>query len=252
MQISLILGIILGFASVVVGMILKGANVAVLLNPAAATIIFVGIIATLLNTFSSTDVKRLPGIVRVLFKKQEQNIPDTIAEIVELSNTARRNGLLALESVLTEDNNPFLVHGLQMVVDGVAADQVKDILENEIDAIEERHTRGANMFKTAGTTSPTLGVLGAVIGLIGALGHLNDITALGHSISAAFVATLYGIFFGYVLFIPFGERLKQASKTELQELEVMLEGILAIQAGLPAKTIEKKLYSMIDDEYIEE
>lgn len=252
MQISLILGIILGFASVIVGMILKGANIAALINPAAATIIFVGIFATLLNTYSSTDIKRIPGIIGILFKKNTQNMPDTIAEIVELSNTARRNGLLALESALTADNTPFLVQGLQMVIDGVAADQVKEILENEIDTIEDRHSRGANIFKTAGTTSPTLGVLGAVIGLIGALGHLNDITALGHSISAAFVATLYGIFFGYVLFIPFGERLKQASKAELLEREVILEGILSIQAGLPAKTIEKKLYSMIDDTYSEE
>lgn len=252
MEITLVIGIILGCASVVVGMVLKGASLAVLANGAAATIIFGGIIGIILNAYSMEDVKRIPKIFKVLFKKQTTDIPATISEIVELSNQARRNGLLALEGELTEDNNPFLANGLRMVIDGVQAEQVQEILENEIDSLEKRHHQAIGIFKLAGTSSPTLGVLGAVIGLIGALGHLNDINALGHSISAAFVATLYGIFFGYVIFIPFGERLNGKSKAEVKELEVILEGILSIQNGLPAKTIEKKLYAMIDDQYVEE
>lgn len=252
MEITLIIGIILGIGAVLMGMILKGASIAVLLNGEAAVIIFIGIIATVLNSFPMNEVKRLPKIFKLLFKKQELDIPATINEIVELSNQARRNGLLALEGALTEDNNPFLADGLRMVIDGIPADQVKEILENEIASIEDRHQRAAKMFKVAGSTSPTLGVLGAVIGLIGALGHLDNINVLGHSISSAFVATLYGIFTGYVLLVPFGERLTVRSEEEMKELDVITEGILSIQAGLPAKTIEKKLYSMIDDEYIEE
>lgn len=252
MEFTLIIGLFLGALSVIVGMLLKGASLAVLINGEAATIIFVGIIATVLNSFPSTEVKRIPKILKVLFRKPVNNTPEIISEITELSNQARRNGLLALENVLTEDNNPFLVEGLQMVIDGIPAEEVSAILENEIAALETRHSRGAKIFKVAGSTSPTLGVLGAVIGLIGALGHLDNINVLGHSISAAFVATLYGIFFGYVVLVPFGERLTNLSKMEVKELEVITEGVLAIQAGLPAKTIEKKLYAMIDDEYVEE
>lgn len=252
MEFTLILGLFLGALSVIVGMLLKGASLAVLVNGEAATIIFVGIIAAVLNSFPSTEVKRIPKILKVLFHKPLSNTPEIISEITELSNQARRNGLLSLENVLTEDNNPFLVKGLQMVIDGIPAEEVGAILENEIAALEARHHRGAKMFKVAGSTSPTLGVLGAVIGLIGALGHLDNINVLGHSISAAFVATLYGIFVGYVILVPFGERLTNLSQTEVKQLEVITEGVLAIQAGLPAKTIEQKLYAMIDEEYVEE
>lgn len=252
MELTLVIGLVLGLLSVIVGLILKGVSLAILLNGEAATIIFVGIIATVLNSFSSTEVKRIPKILSVLFRKPNLNTPDVIAEVIELSTKARRNGLLSLENVLTNENHPFLVQGLKMVIDGVPTDQVRIILENQITALEDRHHRGAKIFKVAGSTSPTLGVLGAVIGLIGALGHLNNITVLGHSISAAFVATLYGIFTGYVVLVPFSERLNNLSEIEIKQLEVITEGILAIQAGLPATTIEKKLYAMIDDAYVEE
>lgn len=118
----------------------------------------------------------------------------------------------------------ILRKGLEMVVDGIAAEQIQEIMENEIYGIEERHRIGSSIFKTAGTSSPTLGVLGAVIGLIGALGNLEDVEALGHMISAAFVATLYGIFFGYVLFIPFSSRLSLKSEQEVQMMSIIVEG----------------------------
>ena len=249
MDFFLLIGIILGLISVVVGMIVKGANVAVLINPAAAIIIFVGVIAAVINSFPSSDIKKIPKIFGVLLKNKEYDLKTTINTIVELANQARRDGLLSLEGAIQNLEDPFLRKGLEMVVDGIAAEQIQEIMENEIYGIEERHRIGSSIFKTAGTSSPTLGVLGAVIGLIGALGNLE---ALGHMISAAFVATLYGIFFGYVLFIPFSSRLSLKSEQEVQMMSIIVEGVLAIQAGQSPKSIEKKLYSLIDPKKREE
>ncbi|MHC5269375.1 flagellar motor stator protein MotA [Enterococcus sp. LJL98] len=246
MDIFLIIGILLGFFSVVVGMIVKGANVAVLINPAAIIIIFVGMVAALINAYPQKDIKRLPKIFGIVFQNKTYDVAGTITTIVELSNLARRDGLLALESSVQSLDDPFLKMGLEMVVDGVDPEQIQETLENEIAGMEDRHHVGASMLQTAGTTSPTLGVLGAVIGLIGALGNLNDVDALGHMISAAFVATLYGIFFGYVLFLPFASRLKIKSQEEVLQMSIVIEGIMAIQGGQSPKTIEQKLYSLIE------
>lgn len=246
MDIFLIVGIILGFVSVVVGMILKGANVMVLINPAAAMIIFIGTIAALVNSFPGSEIKRLPKIFGALMRNEEQDVAGIIEKIVELANLARRDGVLALESSVEGLENPFMKKGLEMVVDGVDPEQIREIMENEIVGIEERHRTAAQMLKTAGAAAPTLGVLGAVIGLIGALGNLNDVDALGHMISAAFVATIYGIFLGYVLLVPFGSRLTSKSAIEVQTMMIIIEGVMAIQAGQTPKNIEQKLNSLIE------
>lgn len=246
MDIFLLIGIGLGFFAVIVGTIVKGANVLTLLNPAAAIIIFVGVIAALINSFPSNEIKRIPKIFGVLMKNEEYDASGVIRQIIELSNLARRDGLLSLESSVENLEDPFLKKGLEMVVDGVSADQIRETLENEIVGIEERHRVGAQMFKTAGSAAPTLGVLGAVIGLIGALGNLNDVEALGHMISAAFVATIYGIFLGYVILVPFGSRLTIKSEAEVQLRLIVIEGVMGIQEGLSPKTIEQKLYSLVE------
>ena len=162
------------------------------------------------------------------------------------SQKARQEGILALETTVDQLEPSFLKNGMEMVVDGVAVEQIEETLHNEISALEERHRVASGMLKTAGSSSPTLGVLGAVIGLIGALGNLNDIDALGHMISAAFVATLYGIFFGYVILIPFGSRLARKSEEEVHNMMIAVEGIIAIQAGHNPNTIERKLNGMLD------
>lgn len=247
MDIFLIVGIIMGFISVILGMIVKGADASVLLNPAAAIIIGVGTLAALINSFPSKDIKRLPKIIGVLFNSKEvTSSEELVSEIILLAQKARQEGILALENTVDNLENKFLKNGMEMVVDGVNAQLIEEVLTSEIESLEERHRVGASMFKTAGSAAPTLGVLGAVIGLIGALGNLNDIDALGHMISAAFVATIYGIFFGYVLFIPFGSRLSRKSENEIMNMLIIMEGVLAIQAGHNPNTIERKLNGMLD------
>ncbi|WP_326513324.1 flagellar motor stator protein MotA [Clostridium intestinale] len=247
MDIFLFLGIITGFLAIVVGMIVKGTDVAVLLNPAAAIIILVGTFAAVMNSFPKKDFLKIPKIVSALFSEKVQLDPiDIVKQIVTMAQATRKNGLLSLEQEIEKMDNKFLKKGLGMVVDGIDPDYIKEVLEIEIDSLEERHRVGASVFTTAGGSAPTLGVLGAVIGLIGALANINDVEKLVHMIAAAFVATLYGIFFGYVIFHPFATRLKRKSGDEVNKMYIMLEGILSIQSGDNPKSIEIKLSGMLE------
>lgn len=246
METSTIFGLVLGLAAVLVGMVLKGASLVALINPAAFMIIIVGTAACLLNGFSLDHIKKFPVLIRKLFKKPELfPKPELLKMFVELSQTARREGILALESRVSDITDPFLRNGLSMVIDGLDPDFVSDVLDAEIQGMEERHRDGALIFSQAGTYAPTLGVLGAVVGLIAALGNLDDIEKLGHSIAAAFIATLLGIFTGYVLWHPFANKLKMISKKEVEVKKMMIEGILSLQAGDSPTAIEAKLVVFI-------
>jgi chemotaxis protein MotA len=242
MEKSSYIGIVLGLIAVGVGMVLKHANLSALINPAAFMIIIVGTFASLFNAFPLSEIKKLPVLFKIIFT--EQQLPskrELINQFMTWASIARREGLLALENTSDEIEDPFLRNGMKMIIDGGEPEFVRDVLNEEISAIEERHQSGAQMFSQAGTYAPTLGVLGAVVGLIAALGNLSDIDALGVSIAAAFVATLLGIFTGYVIWHPFANKLRRKSKQEIEIKKIMVEGLLSIQAGVSPAAIEQKL-----------
>lgn len=248
MDIFLIIGLVLGAICIMMALILKGASVAMLLNGEVAVIIFGGMIAAVLSSYTMADIKRLPKVMKVLMSNEEPDLNGTIEKMVELSNIARREGLLALEAPVNELEDPFMKQGLELVVDGAEAEQIRDLMESEVDAMETRHHRMSGLFKTAGATSPTLGVMGAAIGLIGALGNLSDINKLGPMIASAFVATIFGIFMGYLVMMPFATRLEAKNEEEVLLKTLIIEGVMDIQAGHSAKVIEQKLYAQIPPE----
>lgn len=241
-----IIGLILGVIAVGVGMVLKGVSVVALVNPAAILIILLGTVASVTIAFPTSEIKRVPKLFGIIFKeKQQMNPVDLIKMISDWAQLARKEGLLALEAKTNEIDDPFLKNGLSLAVDGQSADYIRDILNEEIEAMEERHAGGAQIFSQAGTYAPTLGVLGAVIGLIAALGNMSDTDVLGHAISAAFVATLLGIFTGYVLWHPFANKLIRKSKQEARLKGMMIEGILSVLEGEAPRIIEQKLASYL-------
>ena len=248
MDIFLIIGLVLGAICIMLALILKGASVAMLLNGEVAVIIFGGMIAAVLSSYTMADIKRLPKVMKVLMSNEEPDLNGTIEKMVELSNIARREGLLALEAPVNELDDPFMKQGLELVVDGAEAEQIRDLMESEVDAMETRHHRMSGLFKTAGATSPTLGVMGAAIGLIGALGNLSDINKLGPMIASAFVATIFGIFMGYLVMMPFATRLEAKNEEEVLLKTLIIEVVMDIQAGHSAKVIEQKLYAQIPPE----
>ncbi|WP_020060012.1 flagellar motor stator protein MotA [Bacillus sp. 123MFChir2] len=233
MDLTTIIGIILGIIAVVVGMFLKGAALSALLNPAAFTIIFIGTTAAICIAFPINQLKRIPKLLKAIFgrNKKEMTYEEMLDLFVHWTSESRKYGILSLEQQLDKVEDEFLMRGLKFVIDGVASEDLEKILESEIEAIEERHRKGAAIFSQAGTYAPTLGVLGAVIGLVAALGNLSDIDKLGHAISGAFIATIFGIFSGYVLWHPFANKLKQKSAQEIEKKRLMVECLLMLQTG---------------------
>lgn len=246
MDLSTIFGLILGFVALFVGMAMKGVTPDNLWNLAAILIIIFGTIASVVIAFPMSELKNVPKLFGKIFKEQKlTSDADIIRMFSGWADIARREGLLALEAKTDEIDDPFLKNGLGLAIDGQNADYIRDVLSEEVDAMEERHAAGALIFSQAGTYAPTLGVLGAVVGLIAALKNLDDIAALGLAISAAFIATLLGIFTGYVLWHPFANKLKRKSKEEVRQRQMMIEGILSVLEGEAPRVIEQKLASYL-------
>ena len=192
------------------------------------------------------QLKKLPTLVKMaFFKPNLQERGELLKLFIELSQIARREGILALENKVQEIQDPFFRTGLSMVIDGMDPEFVSDVLDAELAIMQERHALGRSMLEQAGLYAPTLGVLGAVIGLIAALGNLNDVNKLGHAIAAAFVATILGIFTAYVVYLPLANKLKNLSKAEVSEKRMIIEGILSLQAGDSPTAIEAKLLVFI-------
>ncbi|RXZ79971.1 flagellar motor protein MotA [Paenibacillaceae bacterium] len=242
MEKSTIIGIILGLTAVILGMFLKHAPLTALVNPAAFVIIIVGTAASLCIGFPMSEVAKFPKLLKITFMAQRL-VPreELIRLFMDWATITRREGLLALETKVDEIEDSFLRNGMRMIIDGNDQDFVRDVLLEDIAATEERHKSGALIFSQAGMYAPTLGVLGAVIGLIAALGDMSDMDKLAQAIAAAFVATLLGIFTGYVLWHPIANKLKRLSKREMEIRVMMVEGLLSIQSGVSTIAINQKL-----------
>ena len=246
MEKSTIIGVVGGVLGVGVGMALKGADPHALINPAAFLIIIVGTMAAVFNAFPMNEIKKFPKLVKILITGKKFMPKQEVLELfVSLAKTAKSEGVVGIEKCANEIEDPFIRSSLTLVADGFNAEFINDVIESEIKQMQERHRAGALIFSQSGMYAPTLGVLGAVIGLIAALGNLSDIDKLGHSIAAAFIATLLGIFTGYVLWHPFANKLKQLSNQEVEFKKMVLEGALALQEGASSIAMEARLQSFI-------
>lgn len=242
-----VIGIFLGFIAIGVGIILKGVELEALINPGAIVIIVVGTAASVVIAFPMSTIKKVPSLFKKLFVEEKQiDTKELITTFTEWAEQTRREGMLSLENQIDRvDNEPFLSSGLQLAIDGQTPEFIRDVMLEKVDAMERRHEEGAAVFSQAGTYAPTLGVLGAVIGLIAALGDMQDMDVLGSAISAAFIATLLGIFTGYMLWHPFANKLREKSKKEVQQKEIMIEGIVSITNGESAMVVRDKLASYL-------
>jgi chemotaxis protein MotA len=239
---SSIFGILLALVAIGLGMVLKGASLSALYNPAAYLVIFGGTTATILIAFPFSEVKKFPSLLKIaLIEPKLPSKVEQISSLVACAEIAKKEGILALEEIAVTIKDPFFKKGLELIIDGHEIGFVEEILLDEVAAIDRRHKTGALIFTQAGTYAPTLGVLGAVIGLVASLGNLNNVEKLGHSISAAFIATLLGIFTGYVLWHPIANRLKRISKQEQEFKLLTIEGLLAVYSGVSPSALEKKL-----------
>jgi chemotaxis protein MotA len=159
----------------------------------------------------------------------------------------RGRGLLALEDQLKDIDDPFLVKGVTMAIDGTDSEELRDILEAEVHAKKARNRQGAKFFADAGAYAPTIGIVGTVMGLVHVLENLAQPEELGHLIAAAFIATLWGVMSANVIWLPIGSRLKRLGELEATRMEMTIEGIAAIQSGANPRIVAQKLRSLLPD-----
>jgi len=236
-----VIGTVLALAALLGGSVLKGAGISGLWSPAAFVIVIVGTIAAILVQTPMDTFKRAMKIARWVFQPPSEDRAAMIARIVEWSSTARRQGLLGLEAEVEQQTDPFVRKGLQMVVDGLEPESIRQMLEIEMEGQEHRDTAAAKVFEGMGIYAPTLGIIGAVLGLMAVMKNLSDPSKLGHGIAAAFTATIYGIGVANLALLPMATKLKGLINHQTQDREMIVEGLIAIAQGENPRNIEARL-----------
>jgi chemotaxis protein MotA len=191
----------------------------------------------------------LPKIIGIGFRKQKIDRQGIVDTFYKISNLARTSGLLSLETEIQNNTyDKFIVEGLQLVMDGTDPEIIKKTLENKVDNMEYRHSKGIAVFEAAGGFAPTMGIIGTVMGLVHVLGNLDDPDKLGPQIAVAFIATLYGIGSANLLWLPFANKLKELDTDEIVSKNMMMDGILMVQEGGNPALIVERLKGYLDDE----
>lgn len=241
-------GLVVALLSIVVAMVMDGNSMGVLIGPSSIVIVVVGSLGTSLMAYRLGDVSRVPKALIKALNGKPPEADGTVTLLADLADVARRDGVLALESRLEEIDDAYLRGGLQLIVDGLDADQVREMLEIDNAALDERHQLGIGFFKQLGGYAPTFGMLGTVIGLINMLTNLSDPQQLGAGMSVALLTTLYGVAFANLFFLPVAARLERMHEQELAVREVVLEGVLAVQAGASPRLLVERLETYLPPE----
>ncbi|MDA8234233.1 MAG: flagellar motor protein [Clostridia bacterium] len=240
-----VLGLIIAFGGMIIGIIEEGGTPGQFIGISAIFIIFGGTIGATMVCFNLEDIKKFNKLLKIAFTKTVFDINDVINKLTGYAEKARREGLLSLEAELTNINDDFLKQGLQLVVDGTDPALVRDILETQIAFKEQRHKVGAAIFETAGGFAPTMGIIGTVMGLIIVLSNLSEPDKLGSKIALAFIATLYGVGSANLFWLPVANKLKLKNKQETLMMQIILEGILSLQAGDNPSIVNEKLKAFL-------
>ncbi|GAX90822.1 flagellar motor protein [Effusibacillus lacus] len=241
MDITTILGLILGVGFLGGAFVMEGGHITSLFQITAAMIVFGGTFAALMVSTPMEQLKQIPKILKIAFTHKSRDPLEVIDELVILATIARREGILALEEKIDTYDDEFFKNGVRLVVDGVDPELVRSIMETELSFIEERHNKGAQIFEQMGGFAPTMGIIGTVMGLVHVLSNLEDAAKLGPAIALAFIATLYGVASANLAWLPIANKLKVRSKQEVLIRELMIEGILSIQAGENPNILAQKL-----------
>ncbi|MCS6984818.1 MAG: motility protein A [Leptospiraceae bacterium] len=249
MDLAFLGGLIFALAVLVLGVFAAGVSWGALIDVASVFITFGGSIATVIMQNPLSLTLKVPTIFKQAFFEPKIDVKSKILQIVSFAEKARRDGLLALEDDMDRLDDPFLKKALQLVVDGTDAEIVRNVMQIEIDSLEQRHAANRNWFDTLGTMAPAFGMLGTLIGLVGMLSNLGgDIASIGRGMAAALITTLYGSFLANVFAIPTREKLRGRTNTELTVRQILLEGVLSIQAGDNPRIVLEKLVSYLSPE----
>ena len=234
-------GVLLALAGIVAGLLFEGGNLGQILQPTAAMIVFGGTLGAVLLQFPLSTVRSAAlRLVRVFFHRGD-GADALLRQIVAFANKARRKGIVSLDQDLPQVTDPVLRQALTLAVDGTDPTELRRIMEVQIDAVSENEARIPAVLESAGGFSPTIGIIGAVIGLIQVMQHLDHMNEVGRGIAVAFVATIYGVGAANLFFLPAAGKLRQRAREEQRLREMALEGVVSIVEGLNPRMIEIKL-----------
>jgi chemotaxis protein MotA len=234
-------GIALALAGVLFGQMLEGGDISSLLQPAAFSVVMIGTAgAVLLQSGTATFVRGMMMLRWIVTPPDGASTVSTV-EIATWSSTARREGLLGLERFLESVRDPFTARGLRLIVDGIDPYKAREILDVDISTYERRERQAVKVWEAAGGYAPTIGILGAVLGLIHVMENLSDPSKLGAGIAVAFVATIYGVGFANLVFLPIANKLKSHIVDEVRRREMMVDICFAIATGENARVIEERM-----------
>lgn len=246
MDIMTVLSFVFALACIIAGFIFEGGAPLALIQPNAFLIVVGGTLGAIGISFPSKILRTLPKILSIAFKRKEFDLQSHITYFKDVSLKTRKNGLLSLDSELSEaDLDPFIKKGLQMVVDGVEPSTVKNILSTKLENLITRHEDCIEMLTAAGGYAPTMGIVGTITSLVIVLSNLSDAAAMGGRIAVAFIATLYGLGSANLFWLPIASKLKELNKEEIVEKEMIIEAVLLIQEGVNPNTLVNKLSSYI-------
>jgi len=246
MDLSSIIGVLLAFGLIIAAIgTAEGSSFAAFIDYPSMMVVIGGAAAASMICFPLKTILGMPMVAKKVFLNKRQDIQALIAQIVSLAETARRDGLLALEGRMEEIENAFITLGAQMAVDGTAPEVIEDIMRTEIDAVATRHRDGKSILDQLGRFAPAFGMIGTLMGLIIMLGNMSDPSSIGAGMAVALITTLYGAICSNAVFLPFAEKLGFINKQELLAMEIVVRGIMGIQSGENPRVIEQKLKTFL-------
>ncbi len=249
MDLATIIGLIMGFGAVFGGAALEGVHLKALVQPTAAMIVLGGTFGATFICFPLPSIIKAFKDVKIAFLPNKVDHEGVVKDIINYATKARRNGLISLEQEAQAVRDPFVKKGISLVVDGIDPQKLRETLEADIMAYEDHTKHSIEFYEAAGGFSPTIGIIGAVLGLIHVMGNLSDTSKLGGGIAVAFVATIYGLMVANIICLPIGTKLKIRMKEEVLRRVMILEGLIAIQNGENPHFIEQKLKAFVGGDH---
>ncbi len=245
MDIATVAGVIIAIALILGSIVLGGGSFIAFIDIPSVMVVVGGAIAAALISFPLPNFLSVFGVVMKTVFWKIDTVDSLIKQIVSLAETARKDGLLALEGKVGEIDNDFIKLGIQMAVDGTRPEVMEDILRTEMDAVATRHANGKGLMDCMGRFAPAFGMIGTLMGLVIMLGDMSDPSKIGAGMAVALLTTMYGAIASNVVFLPFAEKLGFINKQELLTMDIVIRGIMAIQSGENPRVIEQKLYTFV-------
>lgn len=240
-----LIGLALAFGAILGAIILEGSSPLSVVLPAPMLLVIVGTIGATLASLRMPDISLVvKGTIKALTGKAV-NAADTVDVVVSLAEKARREGLLALEDAAKDVDDEFLREGLQAAIDGTDPEDLREMLTDKIETKRAQDKVPIGFYATMGGFAPTVGIIGTVVSLVHVLENLADPSKLGELIAAALVATFWGLLTANVIYLPFSGRLKRLSETECAQMELVVEGLMAVQAGSNPRLVAQRLRSLV-------